>query len=436
MMDKKVQQAVQLEKDGQGPIQQQQLLTLEPDELKDLRMIQRGGFGDIYRAKCPRFDKEVAVKIIRGAGEFSKQLIKEARMMQRASHPYILHLLGLYKKLEGEYKQFGLIMEYMPIGSLYSLFQKMTPEPVPWPLRFQILHQVAVGMSYLHHELLPALLHLDLKPKNVLLNKSLTVQVTDFGLSKIRDATSSSGTVTGGTCAYMPPEALSDVHSKPQEPFDVYSYGILIWSVLAAQEPYPGACAERIQNLIPKGQRPDERVLDQLGDIKMLPEARNLMVSCWEGVPTARPSFQDCVLKTQEIFAVYTVEIEDAVCTVLDRLKKLSAEEGEMTARSTSTQYKMENSPPGSRGPFLVKHWAAIVSQLQSVDPILKCLLQEEIITRQEQQFILSKDDPAEKNRRTLSAVTRKGEASAARFYQLLEEREPFLVRSLQELAE
>ncbi|XP_030043381.1 receptor-interacting serine/threonine-protein kinase 3 isoform X3 [Microcaecilia unicolor] len=410
-MEGKVQQAVRLEKESQGLVQEQQLQfpILEPDELQDLTKIQSGGFGDIYRGWSPRLGKDVAVKIIRGAGEFSKQLMREARMMQRAQHPYILQLLGLYKKVEGEYKQFGLIVEYMAIGSLYSLFQKVTPKSLPWPLRFQILNQVAIGMRYLHHELQPPLLHLDLKPKNVLLNESLNIQLRNFNLVC--------------TCS------TRAIHS------------FLHLSL--------GACAERIKILIPKGQRPDENVLDGLGDIKMLPEARSLMVACWSEVPSARPSFQVCVWKTREIFSVYKSDIDDAVRTVRDRLKNSSAEESKIKASFTTVQDEIEVSLPdsGSCKPksehmapkdlkegstFLLKHRMAIVQRLMTIESILECLLQEGIINNGDHQFIISDANCAEKIRRTLDMILRKGKKSSTRLYQLLAEKEPLLVQSLQ----
>ena len=71
----------------------------------------------------------------------------------------------------------GLVMEYMETGSLEKL---LASEPLPWDLRFRIIHETAVGMNFLHC-MAPPLLHLDLKPANILLDAHYHVKVGVHG---------------------------------------------------------------------------------------------------------------------------------------------------------------------------------------------------------------------------------------------------------------
>lgn len=106
--------------------------------------------------------------------------------MDEARFTYILRLFGLFvDEVEADAKvaslgeaaapRLGLVMEFMENGSLSSLRDRVPS--VPWALRLRILHQVALGMNFLH-SLSPPLLHLDLKPSNVLLDGELHVRVS------------------------------------------------------------------------------------------------------------------------------------------------------------------------------------------------------------------------------------------------------------------
>ncbi|CAH2326757.1 receptor-interacting serine threonine- kinase 3-like isoform X1 [Pelobates cultripes] len=254
-----------------------------------------------------------------------KALAKESMVMQKASNPYVLRLLGVYKKVEGIMVQNGLVMEYMPHGSLHTLVKDI--ESVPWSLKFRIFHQVVLGMNYLH-SLDPPIIHRDLKPGNVLLNKYLDVQITDFGLSKIQGATSSANPSIVGTLAYIPPEAFIDINYKPTESYDVYSFGILMWSVISGKEPYSGAPINLIPFLIPNGHRPDMSELDRWSDEKMVPKAMVLMVSCWSKQSEDRPSFHECSKLTASMFEAYESQIDE---DVLILLKKIGAQAEQLT---------------------------------------------------------------------------------------------------------
>lgn len=101
--------------------------------------------------------------------------------MLHGGNPNVLRILGVYKgQAQGARSAIhtGLVMEYMERGSLADL-QLALNGPPPWPLTFRIINQIALGMNFLH-QLNPPLLHLDLKPSNVLLDDSLNAKVRDM----------------------------------------------------------------------------------------------------------------------------------------------------------------------------------------------------------------------------------------------------------------
>lgn len=309
---------------------------LPPGDLENLKLVGRGGFGEVYRGWSQKLKMEVALKVVQGAHssnlkKLMKDLMKERNMMQKASNPHVLRLLGVYEKVEGSLVEYGLVMEYMPYGSLHTLFD-VIPD-VPWALRFQILHQVVLGMNYLH-SLDPPIIHRDLKPCNVLLNKHLDVQITDFGLSKIIGVTTSSVPSFAGTLPYMPPEALNNINYQVSESHDVYSFGILAWTVFSGEEPYPGILPEVIMRCVTKGQRPAVSVLDRYNDVRMVPEAKDLMIRCWDPNAENRPSFHDCSGCTSVMYEAYQKEATSAVRSVEDHLINMHSSDQEAGSSS------------------------------------------------------------------------------------------------------
>lgn len=97
--------------------------------------------------------------------------------MEAAKFRYILPVYGICNDPQ------GLVMEYMETGSLENL---LANEPLPWELRFRIIHETAVGMNFLHC-MNPPLLHLDLKPANILLDGHYHVKVRSAALQTVRD---------------------------------------------------------------------------------------------------------------------------------------------------------------------------------------------------------------------------------------------------------
>ncbi|XP_063804181.1 receptor-interacting serine/threonine-protein kinase 2-like isoform X2 [Pseudophryne corroboree] len=444
---------------------------LEAGDLTELRLVGSGGFGVVQRGRSRKLGMDVALKTVwRRSGADSSDLEKEREMMSRANYTYVLRLLGVYDKREGEHCEYGLVMEYMPYGSLYTLFDKILD--VPWSLRFQIIHQVALGMNYLHHALEPPIIHRDLKPSNVLLNKSLDVQLTDFGLAKNENSGSSSVSFAG-TVSYMPPEALpsdkSEYSYKPTKKFDVYSFAILAWSVLSGCEPYSDIAKNMVQLLITQNpnNRPDIKLVEKWESNKMVREAKRLMQECWDGDPGKRPSFSAIINRTPEMQEAYKYEIHHDVEDVSRKLQNLSS----LSARDKDTldgrnglksdtniqdsntfsisifqevidqirraavspdTPKDHNQDALEAEEFLQSHFSQIVQSKPDLSDILDDLYSSSYLTQETMDMIQS-GTPQEQVRKTLRMIINNGKASCHEFLRLLKIHYPSLMTSLRD---
>ncbi|CAB1345530.1 unnamed protein product [Coregonus sp. 'balchen'] len=142
-------------------------LLIGDDSLQNWCVIGSGGFGQIHKARHVDWGLDVAIKLLHYDDG-------EADLMRQGGSSYVLRILGVYQgcpPCSGLSSHLGLVMEFMERGSLAALQERLSAPP-PWPLSFRLVHQVALGMNFLHH-LDPPLLHLDLKPSNVLLDDSL-----------------------------------------------------------------------------------------------------------------------------------------------------------------------------------------------------------------------------------------------------------------------
>ncbi|XP_032121573.1 receptor-interacting serine/threonine-protein kinase 3 isoform X5 [Sapajus apella] len=201
------------------------------EELENHRLVGSGGFGTVFRAHHRKWDCDVAVKIVN-----SKAISREVKAMASLDNEFVLRLKGVIEKVgwDDDFRP-ALVTEFMENGSLSGLLKPQCPRP--WPLLCRLLKEVVLGMCYLHEQN-PVLLHRDLKPSNILLDPELHVKLADFGLSTFQGS-SQSGTGSrepGGTLNYLAPELFVNVNRKASPASDVYSFGILMWAVLAGRE--------------------------------------------------------------------------------------------------------------------------------------------------------------------------------------------------------
>ncbi|XP_005885794.2 PREDICTED: receptor-interacting serine/threonine-protein kinase 4 [Myotis brandtii] len=253
----------------------------------------------------------VGLKIV-GSPEFNcatlkerLELLEEAKKMEMAKFRYILPVYGICRD------PVGLVMEFMETGSLEKL---LASEPLPWDLRFRIIHETAVGMNFLHC-MSPPLLHLDLKPANILLDAHYHVKISDFGLAKCNGLSHSHDlSMDGlfGTIAYLPPERIREKSRLFDTKHDVYSFAIVIWGVLTQKKPF--ADEKNILHImvkVVKGHRPELPPVCRARP-RACSHLLRLMQRCWHGDPRERPTFQEITSETEDLCEKPDDEVKEA----------------------------------------------------------------------------------------------------------------------------
>uniref|UniRef100_G1PQW1 Receptor-interacting serine/threonine-protein kinase 3 n=1 Tax=Myotis lucifugus TaxID=59463 RepID=G1PQW1_MYOLU len=293
-------------------------------DLKNPKFIGQGGFGTVFQAQLQKWGCNVAVKIVD-----SKMLSREVKAMASLRHPNVLSLMGITEKLEWDYVSGpALVTQFMENGSLAGLLQPECPRP--WPLICRLLQELVLGMCYLHSQN-PVLLHRDLKPSNVLLDPDLHAKLADFGLSTFLGGSQSgagSG-VSGGTPAYLAPELLADVNQKATIASDVYSFGILMWAVLAGREAETVNLTSVVKQGVYESQnRPPLTDLPQPGpETPGLEGLSELMQRCWSHEPKHRPSFQDCQPNIESALHLVRDEAGTKMDAAVSTVKKFLSEQ-------------------------------------------------------------------------------------------------------------
>ena len=195
----------------------------------------RGGMGAVYKARQPRLDRFVALKILlrerQGDNQFAERFAREARALARLNHPDIVAVYDFGEA--GGYPY--LVMEFVDGLSLRQLLErgKLTPEEA-----LVIVPKICEALQFAHQQ---GIVHRDIKPENILLDKHGQVKIADFGIAKIlvpgaQDLSLTGGKDVVGTPHYMAPEQVEQP-TKVDHRADIYSLGVVFYEMLTGELP-------------------------------------------------------------------------------------------------------------------------------------------------------------------------------------------------------
>ncbi|XP_044138212.1 ankyrin repeat and protein kinase domain-containing protein 1 [Bufo gargarizans] len=263
-----------------------------------------GGFGKVYKVRHKKWWSVYAVKCstaFYGDPELDsktyKNLMEEASKMEKIKFRYIVQIYGIC------INPLGIVMEYMENGSLEKLIPTHT---LSWLLKFRFIHEIALGMNFLHI-MSPPLLHLDLKPGNILLDEHLHVKISDFGLSKWKENSTRKEYIERsaikGTLSYIPPEVFLESSRVPGIKYDVYSFSIVMWELLTQKKPFIGNSMMTVIIKVAAGHRPPLEDISENRPVECQ-QMIDLMKRCWNQDPSKRPSFSDVIVESHMLLCL------------------------------------------------------------------------------------------------------------------------------------
>ncbi|CAG5129728.1 unnamed protein product, partial [Candidula unifasciata] len=238
-----------------------------------------GAFSQVFKGTYQ--GSEVAVKRIQVPLQTRdlSYFISEISILQELKHPNVAMLLGVCSRRE----KFPLIvMEFVACGNLHTRLHGPGRTDLNREEFYQITQDASAGMLYLHNHQ-PPVLHLDLKPTNILLGHGARAKVADFGFTKIRFKDDVKLHHRKESPTWMAPELFTsgEITSKA----DVYSFGMVLWEMLTRQHPYDNFTLFQILECVQANRRPPLPSHCP----KMLIE---IVQKCWHQNPAKRPGFK------------------------------------------------------------------------------------------------------------------------------------------------
>ncbi|XP_021767524.1 probable serine/threonine-protein kinase PBL24 [Chenopodium quinoa] len=268
-------------------------------------LVGEGSFGKVYRGKLQETGEIVAVKKLNLDGLLGhREFLVQVMMMSLFNHPNLVNLIGYC--VEGEERI--LVHEYLPMGSLHHYLHDRSPKqkpPLDWYTRIRIALGVARGLECIHQSS-PPIIHLNLKPSNVLLDCDFNAKLSNFKLAKIEpfsDKRINLEKVMLGAHDYFAPE--DKITGLLTVKTDVYSFGVVLLELISGRRAVDLSRPSKEQNLVTWSQqrlnKPNK--FPELADpllqcefpVKGFNQALAIAAKCLREEPSARPMMSDVV---------------------------------------------------------------------------------------------------------------------------------------------
>ena len=204
-----------------------------------LETLATGGFGSIEICRDTHLRRRVAIKripLINGAGMPASDImdvLREAHTAAMLQHPNIVQVIDFTHDTAYAY----LVMEYVDGMSLADFLHRVDGHSLTFDEAAAIADALGQALTFAHSN---GVLHLDIKPANVLIDHSGNVKLTDFGMARLSSAGGFGGS-RGGTIGYMPPEQLDIETGTVDERADVFALACVIYEGLCGSAPFMAA---------------------------------------------------------------------------------------------------------------------------------------------------------------------------------------------------
>ncbi len=247
------------------------------DQFSVIRLLGRGGVGDVYLARDLRLDCDVALKVLREdrAGEPTQRarLLAEARSLAKVDHPNVVGILGcgearpdppdfLWPGSDGLHPASVVYLAMRHVEGT-DLRVRIHEDPIPLRQAIEWARQILSGLEAAH---VHGVVHRDLKPGNIRITRTGELKLLDFGLASTHHSSSASSGSTQsadhdyilGTVGYTSPEQCNEAgHSDPR--CDLFSTGVILYEMVTRRRPFQGSTFIEVLSAIAKEDAPPLR---------------------------------------------------------------------------------------------------------------------------------------------------------------------------------
>ncbi|XP_056439902.1 proto-oncogene serine/threonine-protein kinase mos [Gadus chalcogrammus] len=277
-------------------------------ELQAMQQIGSGGFGSVYKATY--FGDTIAVKKVKKCSKnklASRQSFWAELNAAHLRHKNVVHVIAattcVPANSENENNIGTILMEYVGSRNLHHIIYG-SADALGKDTCLRYSADIVQGLRFLHSH---GIVHLDIKPANVLVSNGDICKIVDFGSSVQVDRACEAGSVTpclqnvGGTYTHRAPELLKGESITPKA--DIFSFGITLWQLITREQPYPGDREHVLYAVVAYNLRPpleDEPLLRPTQGVHAL-SCRTLVCRCWSGEAASRPTAEEVLVALEEL---------------------------------------------------------------------------------------------------------------------------------------
>ncbi len=203
------------------------------DRYEILEVIGTGGMAVVYKARCHRLNRLVAIKILKDEyfrdEEFRRRFRAESQAVAMLSHPNIVAVYDVSQSGDTDY----IVMELIDGITMKQYMEKKGV--LNWRETLHFSMQIAKALEHAHSR---GIVHRDIKPQNIMILKNGSVKVADFGIARVNSAQSTLTREALGSVHYISPEQAKG--SRVDNRSDLYSLGVVMYEMLTGRPPYDG----------------------------------------------------------------------------------------------------------------------------------------------------------------------------------------------------